>query len=395
LLIFSDVFAARYQIQPTIGIEQGFTDNYRLTAENEQKVATTRPSLDVTLRRLTENQDLEALLRLDYVYYKEDSGGPDDDLQNESNQLARARYEYRGERAGLGIDGFYRRDTVLRTVRAVFEADDVSLDPADDDVDDAIVRRNIRRQRYYAEPEVGYSLTERLGVGLRYRYNRVLYGEPDSVPITLRDYKSQTVETSFPYSLTERHQLIPRILYNDYETDDGDSEFKTVAGLLDWEFDYSETASVSLFGGGYYTDYETPAEDGDNSGYIAGITGTQRTGRTIYTARLQRRLYPSGSGDIVETDELVFNISRRMTERLRFTLRSRAYENESTRRDNPDINRRFLTLRPALRYRLTQWWSVDLSYRYDRTKRDTDVDSADSNTLFITLFYTRPADLLE
>jgi hypothetical protein len=92
----------------------------------------------------------------------------------------------------------------------------------------------------------------------------------------------------------------------------------------------------------------------------------------------------------VETDQLVFNVSRLLSERTSVRLRSQLFETEALQETASNANRRFVAISPILRYELSPSWALETAYQYRRQKRFADTDSGDSNAVLLSLIYERP-----
>jgi hypothetical protein len=371
-------------IAPQVSLGVGADDNFFLNAAEPETVTAPRIAGDLALRRLTETMNLEGFVRLDYVTY---SGVPNERLPDSSNQLYRFNglFKNSDQTSQFGLDTTLRRDTLNRTVRLTFEPDDVGVDP-DPDVDESLVRRSIDRDRWYFKPSWTGRISERMSLGLRYEYFETNYES------TLVDFTDQLLTGEWFYQLSERDRINVSVIGELYEAENG-NEFNNQRLVFGIEHRFTETTRGKIEVGGIRTDFKTGAESGVNEGYIARLSGSQLVGVTRFDARIGRNRYPSGSGDIVQTDEAVGNMSHRLGARTILSFRARLFQNESLLRDNPRTNRRFMSLRPRLRWRMTRWWYLDFLYQYRRQKRDIEPESADSNSVLLSVVYAQPKTL--
>lgn len=392
MLVFpGKTYADAWEIEPSVTLEGSYDDNVRLTIEDEDKVFAARIAGALKLTRSTETTDLEGLVRLDGIKY----AGDDERLNDKPNQLAGFSAARKGERYTLGLDGLLRRDTVLRTVDLFVDPQDPQIEE-DESVDDDIVTREIRRNRITARPSWSYAWTERTDIGLEYQFRYTDYDDDED--LDLNSFKRHTVIGRLNTQVTERDSLVTTIEGGRFDSEN-DNNFDNVSGQVGVRRDFDETTSATITVGGRFVSFETATqegddrEEGDDAGFLARFQGRKLAGLTRFDLRIERTLSPSGSGDLVQTDQLNFNVARKLTEFVTFSLRSRIFENESIRRRASNTNRRALRVEPELSWQLTPNFSLETTYRYSRRKRFGQPDAADSNAFFVSLVYRRPTPL--
>lgn len=381
-------YGEAWQIEPQLSTGIGHNDNWSLSANDPAKVSSARVAGDLALSRITELTEISGVVRLDKVKY----WGDTDHLRDNSNQLFRfsGLFRDRDEVSQLRVAGSLRRDTLLRTVQVAFEPGDVGIDP-DPDVDEGVVRVSVDRNRLYFRPSWTTNLTERVAAGVGYDYNKVTYDNAGGTG--LLDFTDETLTGSVSYKATERDRFNVQYHANRYLAPDGDRHFDSRALVVGLDHGFSEILKGSLSLGTVSTSYDTPAESGDDKGMTLRVRGSRLAGLRRFSLLFGRARYPSGSGDVVQTDEIVFNMSQRLSEKTTVSLRARLFENSSLREDNPDVNRRFFSIRPRLRWRLTRWWYLDAFYQYRRQKRDIESTSAKGNEVYLSLVYSQPTTL--
>jgi len=275
-------------------------------------------------------------------------------------------------------------------VEIIVDPEDVTIEP-DDDVDDAIVRENVRRERFILRPGWRRNLTERSGIELDYRFNGVTFENEERTD--LRDYSENTIVGGLFQRITEKDRFSTSLaarLFRVPDDDRKDISYALLAGVI---HEFSETETGSFRFGLRRTEFTTGSERSDDDGFLLRVFGSKRTGVTTFSGKLEHRLAPSGAGEQVEKTEASFNISRRLSQFWRFTFRSRLYETETLRVDDPNTTRRYLQYEPGLRWRLSRRWSMQGGYRYRRRKIDGDPASSESNVVFVSLNYAQPTPL--
>lgn len=383
--------ADAWVVQPAVALEGIYDDNLRLETEREgpDGVGTARLVGALKLARVTETVDIAGLLRVDGNYYF----GDERNLDNRSNQLFDFSYFRRGELSRWGGFLSYRRDTLLRTIRAVEDPDDVTIEP-DADVDEGLVPADVERQRLSLGPSWSRHLTERIQVGLSYEFSDVSFSGGEDIGDTLEtnvvEYQNHILGAEMLTRVTQRDRLALLFEGRRFEADN-DRKFNSYDLQTGVVHEFSETATGLLTVGARYTEFDLPSgvED-DETGFVATLGGSKRTGLTTFSGTLERTVSPSASGNLVENDQLILNVSRRLSERAQFILRSRIFETEATQDTASNANRRYIAIEPRLRYAVSPSWSLEAGYEYRRQKRFFETESGDSNAVFLSLIWERP-----
>ncbi len=380
----SSVTGATLAIEPSVSARLFYDDNAALTTRPHDFSAGSELLGALKLSRDTTAMKLQGVARLNMLL---DAGG--DVYRDKDNQLLSLSFVRKGEVSRWQLAGSWRRDTIVRSVN-ITEEGDADTEP-DDDVDAGLVQTSVRRSRFVFKPAWNYQFTPRSEIAAEYIFDNVLF--EDTADTTLFDYQNHSLSGSHFYRITERDQITTTLKMKQYRADTARRDYDSYDFLMGLKHNYSETAIGHFQVGWQQTSYTSRFESGDTANYLFRIYGEKRTGLTKFSARLGRSTFASGAGDVVNSDELVFNMTRELSETMRFSLRVKAFQNESIRRDNPDANRRYISIAPAVRWRITQWWSLDASYRYRRQNRETDSSSAESNAVYLSMRYARPTPL--
>jgi hypothetical protein len=381
------VMAQAWQLEPSATVEQSYNDNFRLTTESEDKVFTTRLAGGLGLKRITETIEIEGLVRADFAKLSGDTENLGDDTDN--SQVLGLKSLRKFERTKFGLNFLFLRDTVLRSVNVVEDPRNVTIEP-DPTVDNGVVPENVRRYRTQIQPNFNYQLTERSSMGLDYSFNDGNYEDSERTGLT--DYRTHALTGRFRTQATEKDTLLALVTGSRFDSDSGNTT-DTVQLQVGLDHDFDETTNVGFTFGGRHTEFNTSTEDDSSDGFVARLSARKLGGLTRFSFRLEHRLSPSGIGDEVETDEFNFNITRRLSPLLLFSLRSRGFENESIRTQTSSANLRRFFVQPRLSWQITQNLYFETSYQYTRQKRFDTPDSADSNSVFVSINYRLPTPL--
>ncbi|MGI9301327.1 MAG: hypothetical protein ACR2RB_01270 [Gammaproteobacteria bacterium] len=381
--------AAGWVFQPTVALGASYSDNYTLSPNLERSVLRSGVSGELGLSRLTDSTTLTGLFRADFAVLS----GDDEGLDDNQNQLLTLNYVNKRERHEFGVDSFIKHDSLIRSVDIVVDPDDVTIEP-DADVDDGLEREvNVERFRFFVNPKWTHRFTELTNVGAEYRLSNTQYD--DAGTTDLFEFSNHFFSTGFSRRVTERDRITGAADATLFRASDVDREYDSFALAGGLEHNFTETLQGRVNVGVRTTSFDVEGDSGDDTGVTFRVDGTKRTGLTIFSGRIQRSLRPSGSGDVVESDELVLNVSRRLTELISFSLRTRLFENESLQSVASDANRRFFSFSPRLRWNISRWWSVDTNYRYRRSKRFNEPESSEDNTAFVSLNYSKPTQIAQ
>jgi len=371
-------------LEPSVSARVYYDDNASLVITDQRASSGTELLGALKLSRIDEAVELQGVARLNVLL-----NATGNVYRDKDNQLISLSFVRKGELSRWGISGSWRRDSIVRSVR-VTDFQDVGNEP-DDDVDAGLVHESVRRNRYIVKPSWSYRFSPRTEVAAGYGFDSVVF--EDSRDTTLFDYQNHSLFGRHFYRITERDRITTTLSGRWFRADAVKRNYDTDNIMLGLEHNYSETAKGLFQLGWQRTRYESRFESGTNEGILIQIYGEKRTGLTRFSGRIGRSAFASGAGDVVNSDELVLNMIRDLSETMRFSLRIKAFQNESIRLDNPDANRRYISVTPAVSWRLTQWWSVDVYYRYRRQNRERDRQSAESNAVFLSMRYARPTPL--
>lgn len=375
-------FAQAWIVSPSISLTQEYEDNYGLADDSPtDQLFTTVLSGTVEGSRLTEIWDLRAFARYDAIHYE----GDDEDLADKHNQFAGISSLYRTELGEWQLDGSYQRDTVQRTLDILVDPTEVVINPGVD-IDDNLSRRQVRRERILIQPSWRRTLTELTEVELSYELNDTSYDEPPGVDLI--DFTEHTVVAQLFRDISPVTTLNATVDTNFYRGDE-DREFDNYSLLVGADHRFSELLSAGFALGMRFTSFDLPEEDGDETGFVSSLYGERRTELSQARVEYSRRLLPSGTGQLLETDLVTLRLNQQLQPNLSFLLQGRFFRTRSDA-ENSTADRYYASFEPGLSYALTPDWSVDVFYRYEWEDQDEADGSAKNHVAFISLNYVWP-----
>lgn len=398
------VRAAGWEALPSVGARAGYDDNLRLQQGEEDDAYEYTATAAVALRRVTEVSEIGGSLRGDFI---DQSSTADDEARDNQYVDFGGRYEF-DELSTVGLDISYVRDHLDQVQRVLSaEAVDPGAPPdgggeSDVDTDVGLVDELYRRETISLSPYLQRGLTEKSAVRLSYGYLDQSFSD-SGVEAGLTEFELQQPSIQFIHNLDPTSRFDVALTAGYYEATNRGNESDSYAATVGYTRSLGETTSFSITGGGRYVESSGP--DGDkteNYGGLLRLQGTKRFQTGSVSAKVERRLSPSASGAVNESDILSLRMRTRLSERLSLVATSQFFSNEPTDDDAGNSTQRAGDARdefhvePGLRYELSETWAAELSYRYRRQERDSgsadgsdaDDGEADAHGVFLSISYT-------
>jgi hypothetical protein len=318
-----------------------------------------------------------------------------DDLDDKDSEFVDFVSDYRFERASVGLRGAYKRDTLLRSLRFVpdaigegeppegeYEVDE-DLDDINDspDVDAGQTRDQIRRTRSSISPGVSYRFSDRTNATLRYTFLKLDYDDTNAAS-GVRESETNAVMGAVKHRLSERDTLSSSLRVARFEPD-GETDTDTQELNAGWRREFTEQTTGTLELGARRVETDTDEQTGML--YRARIDHLVPRGQL--TGSIERSLYPSSFGEIVETDRVRFAYRHSLAERWALTVDANALSTESAAGTNSRRNRDYAEARASLVYAAHPEWLVGLNYGFRWVERDDDTGSATGNSISLSLSY--------
>lgn len=386
LMLPGHSYAELWRFTPSIALEGRYDDNIRLVTVPHDDVTGVVLRGNLGFSRLTERSGVTGRLHLDLSDY---SGDEQVTNNNENIHLGLTSY-VNTERTKLGFNGLYRRDTTLKRIGILEEPIDDGL--IDDDIDEGLVNVDIRRNRLRLAPYWRYNLTERTDLGLSYSYTDVWY-DKNSVGSGLFDYDQHVVNVGVFRRLTERDTINAKVGVGRFESpDNSGNEVDSYSLTVGFKRQLSETTSGSINVGVNHSEQNSNVSSSETDGFVFRMNLNHKTELTRYKLSLMHDLHPSGSGNISEASQLRLRVTHNFSSRLSGLLGMRYIEEEIIGVSQPDT-RNYYAIEPGLSWKVTRWWTLAGGYNYRNSKRDSSVDAAESNAVYISLGYSKPTTL--
>lgn len=375
-------------LEPSVSFDLGYDDNYGMDVYDPKSVGISKVTGELALRRLSQAHYFRGGILADAVAYQ-----GDDSIDPNSNQVAYFSTTFNRQRSKLGANFRYRRDTLLREAVSD-DVIDVQQDP------DASVEQflDVTRQRVYLNPFWKYNYSRVTDLEVNYQLSAVDHDKNTAEVDDVANYNNQGVNLIVGHSISERDKIITKMGYSFFTTDSdqpAESEFGTTYLRLGYERALSQTFTVGGDIGYRSTEFNEGAGSVKTDGEVASLSAVKTTGLTKFELRAGLELYPSSIGQVVQTQELVANVTRNLSELMTFSLQSRFYQNtalsgsETIFDATASNDRRSLQIRPSISWQLAREWKVGAAYRYRREKLESKPSSAEGNALLFSIKYTK------
>lgn len=383
--------ADAWEFAPSVRASGGYDDNLNQNNDNPEDGYEYNLSGTLGLRRLTETSSILGQIRTEFVDHAGTTA-----YDSEMNQFLNLSGGYDiNELNQMGLGLRYDRDHTGTTQQAdPRDATDPGgsdgSDPADDvDTDVGLVREQLRRETFSIAPSWQHGFSEATSIQLAYSYLDVSY-ENDAEQSGLTNYTMHTPSLSLAHRLSEQNQLTISLDASYYEADDTGRKYDAYAIRSGLEHSFSETLSgVISVGVRQLTSEDANGNDEDDFGglFRAEVAKTTETGSI--TASAERRLVPSGSGSIQQSDVFQFRWRIGMSPRTSVYLNTTYLDSERDSSSDSSIanTRKYFTLQPGIIRRLSETWSLDLHYRFRWQERSGNTQDSDSNGVFLAINY--------
>jgi hypothetical protein len=365
--------ADQWYISPQVSLRTLYDDNVRLLSVNPVGSFGTIARADAKFGRRTEISNVDIDAGLSNYWYANVSE------LNTTNGYLGLNSAYQLERSRLGLDARVDYDSSLTSEIAT----------------SGLVQVNKRQTRLFVKPSWSYSLSERSTLDLSASYTNVSYEDVQLIP--LYNYRVATLDMNGTYLWSERTQLFARLSYQYYDADKVDTRSNSIGLMVGGAYALSESMSLTALAGVRVTSQSTPT--------LFGSSGDQTSIGPLVDLKLEKRfevgklsldvsqtLLPSSTGELLNTTAGAVALDYPITPRWSFDLNANAYINRYPGGGANINDRNYFDVSPKLTRKLSEWWQLDLAYRFRYQKYQGSANQAVSNAVLLTLRYTWPTE---
>jgi hypothetical protein len=366
--------AAEWSAEPSLAVRGVYNSNLILTSSPHSDSWGHWISPGVKFAGATENLEVNGKAAADFVSYY---GGVD---QSFTNLYLPLSMKYRTERETFALDGGFTRDnTLMGELRQT-----------------GVVLSFTQRNYWNVAPSWTHALTERLSLQTGYQYANAKY--ENGINLGLVDYTTHSGSAGLSYRLTERDQVQATGILTDFKAPQASNLHSTIyGGDLSWSRDLTESLTGSLSGGARLVDSAIdsgPSRLEDSQVVWVGHANLQkRWADATATIDASRDVYPSGFGLLVRTSRVGIGGTKDISERVTLSVDAAVFFAESVASEATTASlplNRYITLTPAVRWKMSDWWTLDANYTYARRDVESFNESAFSHAATIMLTYFPP-----
>ncbi len=369
--------AAEWSVEPAVTLGLGVDDNPALTTGPSDTSSFIFLSPRINWSKKTEISAVNLEMLLNATRY---SGNQAEDT--DSQILSLSSFLQTTERTKWGLNGSLQRDTLFETIQTTPGTGDLR------DTDVALVEQKVRRVRLAARPSWNYALSERSSLGLSYGITDVSYS--NTLGTDLVDYKDHFLSAIYSRRITGQDDLNLVVNRFAYRPAEKGTKSDTTQLLVGVSHAYSETSRGRFLVGSGKTTETTTTGTGDTSSFVLEAGMVQRAELTTFDGVISRDVQSSGIGRSVMSNQLRMYLARKISPMLSFVLRANVLRNKVLEGSDPDIDRRYYELIPALSWQWRPEWAFGAEYRYRSQKFDANPETAKSNAMFVSATYTWP-----
>lgn len=373
-VFYRGAHAAEWSAQPSLAIRGVYNSNLILTASPHEDTWGYWVSPGMKYAGATENLEISGKTEADFVQYY---GGNDQTFTNMNFPLS---MNYRTERETFSLDGRFTRDNTL-----MGELQQTG-----------VVLRFTQRNYWNVNPSWTHALTERWSIQAAYQYTSASY--ENGLQLGLVNYTTQGGSTSLSYRLTERDLVRATGTFAYFQAPQASDLRSTIyGGQVEWRHEFTESLTGSITGGGKFVSSElqvgSVSPKDTQAVWVGNATLLKKWEDSTLRLEASQEVYPSGFGLLLQTSRVGIGVTKDATDRLRFSLDAAAYLAQSV--GSPPTGatfprNRYLSVTPAVHWRMAEWWAIDVNYTYANRDVVGTSETAFANIATFMLTYFPP-----
>lgn len=381
VLAVAPAHAAQVYVQPIVSTQAQTSTNLSLDPGVDDRTESYSADVATLIGIATPSSDTTLKPRLQYRDYSDASRR---DRLEAFLDLATA---YTGQRSSFQMYGRYEHRDETHAERSAAQFDDVTPD-APTDPETGRIQNNATRDVVLLVPTYKYKLTQRMDVGATATVQTLDYSPDDASRHVDFDYYEG--KGFMGWELSQRTQLSLGGYVSKYDAKNIDAQTDSYGASAEFEWDWSAVLESSLSLVYQRSDVERtqPFVFDDKADAWGANFKTAYKGQ-ISRARLNlgRTITPSGTGGLLESDNVRVQFERDLTPRWELTAAGRYLRNRALTRDSAGSDRDYRRVELGLRWMMTRTWFVEGGYEYTWQKYENAASSADDNSFALKFGY--------
>jgi len=367
-------WGAEWSVQPAVSAAVGHDSNPLLAigAHESSSVASITPSMRI--RGKTERSGIDVGLALNYRYYSSDQ------VEDSDRQiLSFNSFSQTSERTKLGLSGEFRRDDLRQITDSAVDVD------GGRDSDVGLIQTDVTRNWRTLRPSWTRSVSERSSVQLSYEFTDV--GFDNAAGTGLVDYTDQNLALTYSRNINPRDSFNVTASDSRFRASAVDNSTDTSRLLFGIARAFSETSNGSLAVGASKTRATVGNNVDRSSGFVLEANAREVSDTMELDGTISHDVSPSGIGQSIQSDQLRVRLVRGLTPKLGFSLRATILKNKVLEGSDPNVDRRYYEIEPALDYQWMPQWFFRAAYAYRYQKFDVDPASATGSAVYVGVAY--------
>lgn len=362
-------FAADWYLKPVVKTKSDYDTNPRLLpVKPDDSVIGGILSAAMDLGVKTPVNEFSLRPRVRYADYHNDDG-----FLDTTDVFVDMFGSHRTKRGLWELKAGYTRDTTVTSERE----------------DTGLVQAARRRNKWEGDLSWRYAITQRTNAKFGVEYTDVRF---ESSPVTrLFDYYNAQLYTTLTYDHTASDEFSFGLRAARFDVSDIDSDTDSYAAILGWRHDFSPVLQGNIKAG-IRTSKRDFKQDGVNNdksdtGAVLNASLTGETPLTTWEISLSRTPRPNGRGFLLQRDQLMLDVEHDISRRLSGRINGRLVDVESLDDSSNIADREYARGAVGLTWQLSRHWYLDGRYRYTWQKLQNRSNTAESNSVLITLTY--------
>lgn len=374
--------AEAWSLQPYVKLQTGYDNNVRMLREGDDSAVASTFSVAANIRRKSELSSYLLKYTGDFTQYSNPEREDLDDTDYQNALLSALLTPSEINTFSLSAD-FTRTYT-----------DRTQGDAADDpDTEEGITRLQVKREAVGADISWAHHFTEASDFEFTYHYDSSSYGKGAEI-VQLHDFDYHLLRLKFGRKWNEKNEIFFAIAGSHYRAEEAKRENNAYGLVVGNQYQFSEHSNLRFHVGGRNLSFDNEGDENeDDSGLVYAVSVTTEREKTRLYGGVERKLSPSASGKVLQSDVLVLNFSRELSQKISFVLSSRLFQNETVAgATDTRSDRKYALIEPVFRQTFLPGFGIDYTYRYRWQEREDEQGDAESHAVFLSLFYLFPTE---
>lgn len=294
---------------------------------------------------------------------------------------------YTGQRSSFQMFGRYEHRDEVHAEKSAAQFDEVTPD-APTDPETGRIQNGATRDVLLLVPTYRYKLTQLMDIGASATLQALDYSPDDASRHV--DYDYYEGKGFLGWELSQRTRLSVGGYVSKYDAKNIDAQTDSYGASAEFEWDWSQVWESSLSLVYQRSDVERTQPfvfDDKTNAWGASFKTSYKGQITRARVQLGRTITPSGTGGLVESDNVRLQWERDLTERLELSTAARYLRNRALTQDSAGSDRDYRRAELSLRWMVTRTWFVEGAYEYTWQEYQNASGSADDNSFMVKFGY--------